>query len=219
MRRRLSMLRKFCSRCKKQKLLSAFHKNRTAKDGYQGTCRQCHLDVKAKHREHCKKQGILSHTQQNRRRLRLEVLQAYGGEHPACACCKTADIEFLCIDHINGGGGVHRRQIGHSGLYTWLKREGFPQGFRVLCYNCNASLAAYGYCPHRAEGNSQLTQPYLRRPSSEVNTLVVAAVASLHKKQQPLTLTAIAKAAGVATTSVAICKARLIEQGCWPGCH
>lgn len=33
-------------------------------------------------------------------------------------------------------------------IYRWLKQQGFPTGFRVLCMNCNFSYGLHGYCPH-----------------------------------------------------------------------
>jgi hypothetical protein len=83
--------------------------------------------------------------------VKLAVFQHYGG---ACACCSESSIEFLCIDHINGNGNKHRRQIGSDGgssFYLWLKRNGFPEGFQVLCHNCNMAKSCYGACPHRKE--------------------------------------------------------------------
>lgn len=81
---------------------------------------------------------------QARRRL---VLAHYGGK---CECCGEARLEFLCIDHINGGGRKHREKVGGgNAFYNWLIREGYPEGFRVLCHNCNSSLGFYGYCPHK----------------------------------------------------------------------
>jgi hypothetical protein len=43
----------------------------------------------------------------------------------------------LEIDHAEGGGNQHRRKIGWSRLYHWLKRNNYPEGFRVLCPTCN----------------------------------------------------------------------------------
>ena len=84
-----------------------------------------------------------------KRRLRLQVLVEYGGNPPTCSCCGELNVEFLTIDHLNGGGNEHRRKIGGSArFYTWLRKNGFPSGYRVLCCNCNHSLGAYGYCPH-----------------------------------------------------------------------
>lgn len=85
-----------------------------------------------------------------RRKLRLEVLTHYSGGTPRCACCGVEDLEFLSIDHINGGGYQHRKEVGSS-FYVWLRRHGFPEGYRVLCMNCNHSLGHYGYCPHQTE--------------------------------------------------------------------
>jgi hypothetical protein len=79
-------------------------------------------------------------------KLRVEVLRHYG---QACSCCGESTQEFLCIDHIKGGGGKHRNEIG-SGycFYLWLRSSGYPDGYRVLCHNCNMAIGFYGYCPH-----------------------------------------------------------------------
>lgn len=81
------------------------------------------------------------------RRRRERVLAAYGGK---CACCGEDRYEFLCIDHITGGGGKHRKELAKNGthLYLWLENNGYPDGYRVLCHNCNMSIGFYGYCPH-----------------------------------------------------------------------
>lgn len=83
------------------------------------------------------------------RRTKLAALDQYGGRF--CACCRESHIEFLEIDHINGGGNKHRREIGQAAkkMYRWLKVNNYPSGFRVLCSNCNKSLGAFGYCPHQ----------------------------------------------------------------------
>jgi len=47
------------------------------------------------------------------------------------------DIRALSIDHIHGGGGKHKKVAGSgSRLYSWLKKNKFPEGFQVLCMNC-----------------------------------------------------------------------------------
>ena len=82
-------------------------------------------------------------------RIRKEVLKHYSNGVMQCACCGEERYEFLCIDHINGGGTKHRRVIGYGGgLWQWLRSHGYPLGYRVLCYNCNFSLGHYGHCPH-----------------------------------------------------------------------
>ena len=84
------------------------------------------------------------------RRLRLAALVFYGGEVPRCGCCGESEVKFLGIDHIEGGGNEHRKEMTQGGLhiYLWLRRNGYPEGFQVLCHNCNLSKGYYGECPH-----------------------------------------------------------------------
>lgn len=54
-----------------------------------------------------------------------------------------------------GGGRRHREAVlyknaGSRVFYDWLIKNDFPDGFRVLCYNCNMSLGFNGYFPHRS---------------------------------------------------------------------
>ena len=79
--------------------------------------------------------------------LRKEVLDHYGGK---CVCCGEKTLQFLSLDHKNGGGCKHRREIGVRGsnMWAWVKREGYPDMFQVLCHNCNQAKGYYGRCPH-----------------------------------------------------------------------
>jgi hypothetical protein len=80
--------------------------------------------------------------------LRLEVLSQYGN---LCACCGEDNPYFLQIDHLLTCGNQHRKllsSMGINSMYRFLKKEGFPEGYRVLCANCNMSYGMYGYCPH-----------------------------------------------------------------------
>ena len=91
-----------------------------------------------------------------RRRLRSTALQAYGGR---CACCGEAERNFLCIDHVEDNGAVHRREIGGTGdrIYRWLRDNGYPDGFQLLCANCNMGKhLENGTCPHRKSKSLRL---------------------------------------------------------------
>ena len=44
--------------------------------------------------------------------------QAYGGY--VCRCCGETRKPFLTIDHIDGGGAQHRKQICNSHMHYWL---------------------------------------------------------------------------------------------------
>lgn len=85
------------------------------------------------------------------REIFLEALKAYGG--PTCVCCGESNIFFLTLDHVNNDGAEHRRRTkGASGkTLAWvLKKEGYPPGIQVLCFNCNCGRARNGgICPHR----------------------------------------------------------------------
>lgn len=87
---------------------------------------------------------------ERRKKHRQIVLEHYGGIPPVCACCKENKMEFLVIDHENGGGNAHRKKLGRKTerFFIWLIENKFPNGFRVLCHNCNFAISAYGECPH-----------------------------------------------------------------------
>lgn len=95
-----------------------------------------------------------------RRDLRLKALDAYGGR---CACCGERRYEFMAIDHVDGGGSAHRKSlreqgVGPEGFLRWLERSGYPQGFRLLCHNCNSAYGYYGECPHQDTEAENLTR-------------------------------------------------------------
>lgn len=81
----------------------------------------------------------------SRERLRHQILERYGR---ACVCCGEQTPVFLTVDHINGGGNQHLREIGRRNLWGWLRARGFPYGFQTLCWNCNAAKGILGACPH-----------------------------------------------------------------------
>ncbi len=94
----------------------------------------------------------LKHSERGKRslaNLRREVIFHYGGK---CACCGETQFEFLTMDHVNGEGSIQRTRTGKdpsgSRLYRYLKRNGFPEGYRVLCANCNMAMSIHGQCPH-----------------------------------------------------------------------
>jgi hypothetical protein len=75
-----------------------------------------------------------------RRETKAIVIENYGGK---CNCCGTTVLEFLTIDHINGGGRAHRKTIsGH--IYRWLINNNFPKDdYQLLCMNCNSAKGLY----------------------------------------------------------------------------
>jgi hypothetical protein len=83
---------------------------------------------------------------------KMLALNQYGGE---CACCGETEPVFLSIEHSDGNGAEHRRvnglTSGHN-TYLWLYRHNFPDGFEVLCHNCNHGRHINGgICPHQEQ--------------------------------------------------------------------
>ena len=94
---------------------------------------------------------VLVAVRQRWRKIRETVIAKYGG---GCACCGEARYEFLCLDHVNGGGTKIRRadKSAIAKLYRLLALEdGVLPDYRVLCHNCNQAYGLYGYCPHQRE--------------------------------------------------------------------
>lgn len=108
-------------------------------------CADCIQTRDRIYRETVKPTAKSGYHSEYRKRQRELVLSHYGN---ACICCGENKYEFLTIDHINGGGSEHKRQIKTS-LYGWLIRSKYPSGFQVLCYNCNSAKGVYGECPHK----------------------------------------------------------------------
>lgn len=76
-------------------------------------------------------------------RLKRGTILEYSADGK-CAQCANNDMRVLSIDHPNMDGAEHRRSlkiIGGNNFYRWLRREGYPDGYRVLCFSCN--LADY----------------------------------------------------------------------------
>lgn len=85
------------------------------------------------------RQERIAYTVALNNRIKNEVLTYYGGGKLACAKCGFTNIWALTIDHIDGKGADHRKQIGHitgKKFYLWLKANNYPTGYQTLCWNC-----------------------------------------------------------------------------------
>lgn len=76
----------------------------------------------------------------NHRKHRTECLEIYskrrtGSSKPICCCCGLKDERFLQMDHIHGVTSKDGR--GGSALIGYLRRNNYPEGYQVLCGNCN----------------------------------------------------------------------------------
>ena len=90
---------------------------------------------------------------ERQRKLRLKALIHYGGNPPKCNCCGESEIKFLSFDHINGGGNKERNETSRW-IGQYLRQMNYPEGFQVLCYNCNLSKGFYKICPHKLKSST-----------------------------------------------------------------
>lgn len=79
------------------------------------------------------------------RRIKDDCLSHYGR---VCACCGDPNLEFLQIDHVDGGGREHRAS-GVTSIFYWLRSHKYPPGFQTLCSNCNWAKRQNPHCPLR----------------------------------------------------------------------
>lgn len=71
------------------------------------------------------------------RKIKIEVFAYYCCGEPHCQRCGESDIRVLSIDHINGDGAQHRREVGVGmTMYQWIKRNNYPDDLQCLCMNC-----------------------------------------------------------------------------------
>jgi hypothetical protein len=82
-----------------------------------------------------------------RRELKTEVIQYYSEGRNKCNCCGEKTIDFLTVDHITPLSKT--REGRNSNFYLWLKKNGFPKGYQILCFNCNFAKRDKEICPHQ----------------------------------------------------------------------
>lgn len=120
-------------------------------------CGRCALKKKGAHGssqewKDANRERLREYNRAWRTSAKSEVLRHYG---TSCECCGEDDVRFLTIDHRDGNGRRHRAEIGRRtgpSFYRWLKAQGFPEGYAVLCFNCNCGRSVNGgVCPHRAQ--------------------------------------------------------------------
>jgi hypothetical protein len=143
---------KVCKRCMNVKMDDEFFNLKGNPSPYCNECRRYHASWRVERYKKLSPDVLEAERKKGRERsraLREEVLRHYGGK---CACCGELRSEFLAVDHIQGGGGKHRKEIGAGTAYfSWLKKNSYPSGYRILCHNCNMAVAFYGHCPHQKD--------------------------------------------------------------------
>ena len=154
---------KECIKCERPLSISSFYRDKGRKDGRVGACKTCKSEYNKKYYSITANKRRMQFTMkkyyaehQNERllrskdewlALRSDVIKGYGG---LCRCCGETELVFLSIDHINDDGAIDRKERTATRLYRQLSKEGYPDGFQVLCRNCNWAKFRGG-CPHQKE--------------------------------------------------------------------
>lgn len=139
-----------CERCVSKVVVS--NRRRASRHRKRGACTRCGGKVTdGAMCKDCQEQSA-KWAREKRAREKVTALEAYGG--CVCACCGENEITMLTLDHIEQNGTEDRRnhpKYQGTGVYVRLRKDNYPSGFRVLCYNCNiATFRSDGHvCPHK----------------------------------------------------------------------
>lgn len=151
--------KKMCTKCELNLPLSEFHKRPCVGSilKLHSWCKKCSA-ITSKNRqktEQCKvinrrrakiyrngkgRESCLNRRAALRARDKEACINMYSNGDACCAYCGIADMDVLCLDHIDDNGSQWRREKRHpngSHLYMWLRQREYPCGFQVLCMNCN----------------------------------------------------------------------------------
>lgn len=135
-------------------------------EGYQVLCWNCNMSKSIEYDD-----DFISRDARKRKKNRTIVLKHYSkSETPFCACCGETKYRFLALDHEKGGGRKHQREI-KTNIFKWTIRNNYPEGFRVLCHNCNCALGQYHYCPHDKEEKKQINISQYEYPDIKIEDL------------------------------------------------
>lgn len=133
-----------------------------------------------------------SAVKKSRKKLRRDVIVAYGGK---CECCGEKEFVFLTMDHVEGGGNQHRRELGgNMAFYVWLRKNGYPPKFQVLCWNCNWAKS-HGGCPHKCNiiGGNVVIEQQVREKMEQLGVTGYSSMSSLDLEMQMAQLLVIQK--------------------------
>ena len=119
-----------------------YARNETYRLSHSEQRRESQRKYRMRNLEKLREQGRVC-AQDTRRRLRLEVLQAYGN---ACVWCREGRPECLELDHINNDGNKHRETLSSPAqLHSWLKNNNYPEDVvQILCGSCHNMKSYYG---------------------------------------------------------------------------
>ncbi len=126
--------------------LASCHPNRPHRA--KGLCLQCYQTERMRY--YRSRDGKAKHAalaRQQRKKLKDEFLQEYGGK---CSCCGEKERAFLTLEHKRKDGKQHRKKYSTtSQMLADIKRMGWPKdNYEIMCFNCNVG-SKLDECPHK----------------------------------------------------------------------
>lgn len=85
--------------------------------------------------------------------LKREAFFHYGKFPFKCECCDEKIFAFLTLDHLSEEARKRDGKKTGVKLYAWLRKNNWPAGLQILCFNCNSAKGFYGKCPHELQFN------------------------------------------------------------------
>lgn len=93
--------------------------------------------------------GSFLQSKEHLKNKRKEIIHHYSDGKMECACCSEKIFEFLTIDHIIAVTKSIEWKNRETNLLHMLKKNNFPKGIQILCFNCNYGKRNYNECPHK----------------------------------------------------------------------
>lgn len=94
-----------------------------------------HKDGLSSHCIFCVRTSSVKRNSEVRLECKTLVYNHYTNGKFDCNICGFDNIYALTVDHINGGGNQHKKEVGGH-LYKWLIDNDYPPNFQILCANC-----------------------------------------------------------------------------------
>ena len=134
-------LTKKCTKCGEIKPLLEFYGHHLGAGARMSVCKVCYL-------EHQKRPEVKAYKKKYKQRVKRAAFDRIGDMR--CALCGCDEMIFLTVDHADGNGAAHRKQLnGTNGRFSnhigsWIIKatdeELAEWNLRILCYNCNCAL-------------------------------------------------------------------------------
>jgi hypothetical protein len=134
---------KICGRCKTEKELSDYNKNKRTKDGVQRICRTCQRESDRK----CYLKGVQLNPRERIERNKVNISRnrafiiRYKKMFGKCVDCGTTDYRVMQFDHVRGKDGL--MSMFASGAYSLKRIKNEIKKCDIRCANCHQIRTHY----------------------------------------------------------------------------